>query len=226
MEQPGKFNLRLKIASFIDDINYDKVMNKTDQDELSDHFYSEIEGLKKAGLNDREAFEVCRLRFGDVDLIEQEYQKARPRKSLLGKLFIGATFFFGFQFVTSLFRIINSSILVFIYKNYELNIDAIILYPSIAIASMSIVAPLAYYIFKKFRHKTSLLWTIPILSSVVFVGERMLIPLYSFLLSGRFLGDIMLNQSYTYTGAWVLLTGVFVFLMFKNRDDLEHSIVK
>lgn len=45
-------------------------------DEMTDHLYNELDGLRSLGLNDKEAFAVAKMRMGNCSDMETEYSKA------------------------------------------------------------------------------------------------------------------------------------------------------
>ena len=113
-----KFNLEIKIAAFIQQLNEDGIITEIEQDELWDHFYSKIEDYTTEGLTNQEAFEKCVHEFGSASIIRQEYRKERPKVILREYVSIGIVFWFfvallelSAHFISNILLTISDSIL-------------------------------------------------------------------------------------------------------------------
>lgn len=74
MEHSKGFNLDEAIANYLNSIPQGN-SHSIDRGEWLDYFMQETSSLMSNGLSGEEAFLICRLRFGDRDLVIQEYTK-------------------------------------------------------------------------------------------------------------------------------------------------------
>lgn len=77
MESTGTFDLEKEIEGYSFSISAGQLA-PSDRLELMDHFREETNDLIQKGLSQEEAFVVSRLRFGDRQMISDEFRKAKP----------------------------------------------------------------------------------------------------------------------------------------------------
>lgn len=102
MTPSESFDLSLAIDHYISRLDHNLLLNGQESDEIRDHFHCEVEELVDLGLSEEEAFEVSRLRFGENHLIQQEFNKIRPKVPVYKYLFAALTVILCIQFIKAL----------------------------------------------------------------------------------------------------------------------------
>ncbi len=92
MEPAKRFDLEREIAIYIGTMR-DRGLNKSEIDELVEHFLLSSQDLIENGLRPEEAFLISKRRFGDLEMVEEEYEKAVPRYSTR-RMFLNSIFLF------------------------------------------------------------------------------------------------------------------------------------
>jgi hypothetical protein len=88
MENNSDFNLQERIVLWINDLNSKPYITEADSEELRTHLFDIIDDLKKAGLDEEEAFIIASRRLGSISDLEPNYQEVnnpvhQMRKSLI-----------------------------------------------------------------------------------------------------------------------------------------------
>jgi hypothetical protein len=94
MEHTGTFDLEKEIENYSLSIN--AALSDSDRLELVDHFRNETDDLMQKGLSQEEAFIISRFRFGDRQMIQDEFRKTKPvftlHQVVLKSVFLGVSF--------------------------------------------------------------------------------------------------------------------------------------
>ena len=113
IEGNSDFAIQEKIDSWINTLNSNAFMTEADTEELKTHLFDIVENLKKAGLDNDEAFIIASRRMGNSDDITEEYKQSNSitlqmKKSLT--ILTGVLLYFlSFYFIKA-----TSKILIFL----------------------------------------------------------------------------------------------------------------
>ncbi|PHN05937.1 hypothetical protein [Flavilitoribacter nigricans] len=180
MEHPTEFDLQLAINNFIREIDRRQVFDRDQLDELYDHFTEETASLTALGLNEREAFTVSKLRFGEAAVIRREYERVQPVDGAGQKIIFGFMGFFmigfGYSLVSAAHQLVTS-----LYRRFGETREMLFLFLDYFL-SFLIMGGLLTYIVYRLRTKpyfTRLeLFAIPLLGFFMnFSGNRFLLQL-------------------------------------------------
>lgn len=118
MENNSNFNLVERIDLWINDLNSKPYITESDSEELRTHLFDIFEDLKKAGLDDEEAFIIASRRLGNISDLEPNYWEENSsihqmRKSLI--IMSGVLVYFLLYF----FLLFSSKLLLIVLHNFE-----------------------------------------------------------------------------------------------------------
>ena len=221
MEDRTRDKLRQDLDSMIEQINSSGALYKADSDELFDHLYSEIEQLKEQGLNHEEALQICKMRFGNIDLIKHEYIKERPFSVWKKRIIIGLGFFFSLSIVKSLISLISSYLLILTEPQISKNLMPFV-NGGMQLVGGGVLIFLIYLTYKKRPIRiNALLWLLPLISLTLYFVDTFVKTILTNMISISEYGTTILFTNYVQFAFLIALTLFGVFIMFKNRKEKD-----
>ena len=195
-------------------------------DELRDHFHCQVEELSELGLSEAEAFEVSKMRFGERQLIQTEFHKAKPMKMISRYLMVGLLLFFSVRLVEVV--ISHCSAIMFLLIN-KFNVSmktANVVDLGLKASLLIILFSCIYFGLKRGRISKWLLWAIPFMSILGLISTPML---YSFGMRHNhdvyisIVGKAIMNSNIIMLISYLLSIGLFFVLWHRNGKGLRLS---
>jgi len=93
MEKPASFDLNRALREWRVQLTDSSSMTRENLDELEAHLRDSVTRLRKAGLSEEEAWLIAQKRFGQANVLGEEFEKMQSptrRRGLSEKRFIGA----------------------------------------------------------------------------------------------------------------------------------------
>lgn len=112
MERPARFDVDLATREYLNQLNADGLLSPAEEDEIYDHFCSEISHLQNSGLTGEEAFAVAQMRFGHSQTIRREFRKARPLAGIVPIMATATLLVLGIKSMINLARILSTLVLM------------------------------------------------------------------------------------------------------------------
>ena len=221
MEQSTEFDLEFELQGFLNSVNPDGVLSDIDQDELRDHLYLDIESLEHSGLTTEEAFIISQKRFGNTELIHEEYRKANPQKRIIQYLVSAVALIFGVKMIFNLMTISSFSTLMVVKSFANSKLDFYLTWGDLGVQVFTLLISLiaGVFIFKKiFSGKIKSLWPIPVsflLSEVIY---RLM---YSFTLpviAPDLIGNTHFNHTLIVLSVTILSVFASFWMIFTHRN--------
>lgn len=220
MEQSTKFNLNLALNHYLNALNSNRIISRAEQDELYDHLYSETETLQKLGLTPEESFMISQKRFGKAELINSEFQKAKPWARVVQFLSTAIIFVFGIRLIFNLVSITSISTTIILSKFSTFDIPNYLKWGDLGLQAMSLIVSLmiAMILLKKtLEGKARNLWLIPITFLLSEIIRMFMLSFFaSTIMTPSTFGRISLNSGYIYFG--ITLIGVIFSCLILARN--------
>lgn len=224
MAKAEPFNLGLEVETYLGRLDNNLLLDAEESDELFDHFHCEVEELTLLGLSEQEAFEVSKLRFGEQAIIQTEFKKVKPLKTVYKHLLTGLFLFFSIRLIVSiihLFSILNIFIVDFWVVNssnaryFDLGMKLV--------AMISLTGGLFYWL-KKGKISRYFLAIIPFISLISYIFIRYIYMRMAFQyqeLYRTLMGQYSANSELIMLISYLFLIGATFFLWRKNRSSLQ-----
>lgn len=224
---PAKpFDLRIEVDTYVNRLDNNLLLNGEETDELRDHFHCQVEELSELGLSEAEAFEVSKMRFGERQLIQTEFHKAKPMKIIYRYLMVGLLLLFSLELIEALIAYCSAFMFILIDQ----------LHVSFQTASIidlgikgSLLVSLSFCIYFRLKRGTIskwLLWFIPVMSIVA----QLTVPaLFNFGMSYdssvyfSIAGKAIMNSKIIMVISYLLSVGLFFVLWHRNGKSLRLS---
>ena len=221
MGQATEFNLEKALEDFISTVNSGNLLSETDKDELRDHLTLEFSSLTELGLTEEEAFLISLKRFGYAELVQAEYQKAKPGKRIFQLLVFSIVAIFSIKTVLNIMTISSLSVAVIVQKLSLIDFGLYIKWGDVGVQVLTLfMAILIGFIVLQRADLSRIknLWPIP----VAFISSELLrvfMFYYSIpVIDVSSIGSIQLHYSLIVAGMATLGVLASSWMMYKHQN--------
>jgi len=202
------------------------MLSQSEQDELTDHLYLETEALQEQGLSIEEAFLISEKRLGKVEMIEEEYQKAKPWTHFLQFLIPGMLTLLSLKIIFNLVSISSLSAAALVSHFSWLDLTTYIQWGDLALQSVGtgcFVGMAAFWIKNQWGNSSSYLWLLPLFFLLTELLQFAILRYATeTFLSLPLLGAIKLHAAYVYAGFIGLGVMFSTWVLFRFRGKSMH----
>lgn len=220
------FDLRIEVDTYVNRLDNNLLLNIEESDELRDHFHCQVEELTELGLSEAEAFEVSKMRFGERQLIQTEFHKAKPMKMIYRYITVGLLLFFSFRLIEVLISHCSAIMFILIDKLYVPLKIANLIDIGLKGSLLLILFTAIYFGMKRGKISKWLLWSIPVMSILGQVSVPMLFSFgmeYDYDVYISIISKSLLNSRIIILISYLLSVGLFFVLWHRNGKGLRLS---
>ena len=222
MERSSHFDLNREISQYLAQINAHHLLSRSEEDELTDHLMCEIESLEAVGLSTEEAFFLGQKRLGHTDLVQSEYQKAKPWSRVLQLFTLGLLFIFGIKFALNMIRIVSTACILLVSNYSEINLLEygwldLIFKSSVMLGALLVIALI---IKKSLQRSVKVLWIIPLIFLISEIIGIIIIPYSYNLLETELFAKNQMHYSYIYFVFGIAAVIIACWGIWQNRKRI------